>query len=113
MEAKHTEGPWRVSSEIPTAIVADIPQAVDHMKYFGFDDSTPYGGYLIAESVVQPENARLIAAAPEMYNELVIGHGVLLKIMDALPLESPEFKRLQKLLINQAEVIAKATGGQQ
>lgn len=109
-EAKHTEGPWRVSSEIPTAIVADIPQAVDHKKYLGFDDPNSYGGYLIAESVVQPENARLIAAAPELLEALEALHSAVIR---KVKLSSAKVNTKNPLFIKVTAAIAKATGGQQ
>jgi hypothetical protein len=53
-----TPGPWRVKGN---AVIADAPAP----GIGGSDDITYYGGHLIAESI-NPPNAILIAATPEM-----------------------------------------------
>lgn len=57
---KHTPGPWRAGKYI-SCVVCDKPVpeigGSDHVEY--------YGGHLIAESIA-PQNAHLIAAAPDL-----------------------------------------------
>ncbi|TWC18150.1 hypothetical protein FBY06_11575 [Pseudomonas sp. SJZ085] len=65
--SKHTPGPWRIgnhSSEVIAEMPADPP-------FRGMTENCVkhYGGYLIAESCAA-EDAKLIAAAPEMLEAL-------------------------------------------
>lgn len=57
--AEHTPGPWRVGRS--GSVVADHPVP----EISGSNDVKYYGGHLIAESIA-PQNAALIAAAPEL-----------------------------------------------
>jgi hypothetical protein len=68
MEAKHTPGNWKVG-KTGGVVVSDQPLpgydingGHDHIEY--------YGGHLIAESIWRKEDARLIAAAPDLLNAL-------------------------------------------
>lgn len=60
-----TAGPWRAQG---SAVVCDTPTR--NSKGEDEADKNYYGGYLVAESVFNPANARLIAAAPMMYAAL-------------------------------------------
>jgi hypothetical protein len=72
--SKHTPGPWRLSSESPNIIKRDYTN-------IGLGDSS---GYLIASSMGHDNsgfyasveeglaNARLIAAAPDLLNALIV-----------------------------------------
>lgn len=55
-----TPGPWRVGKAYGS-VVADAPAP----GIIGSDACDAYGGHLIAESV-NPSNAKLIAAAPDL-----------------------------------------------
>lgn len=63
----HTPGPWRVGrqGECHSCVVADVPVPGIH----GSDDVGFYGGHLIAESI-NHQNAKLIAAAPDLLDAL-------------------------------------------
>ena len=60
--AEHTPGPWRVGDS-PFCVVADVPAPNDATGHNAVDY---YGGYLIAESIRGIDDARLIAAAPDL-----------------------------------------------
>lgn len=57
--AAHTPGPWRVGAG--SFVISDNPAP----GIGGSDDIAGYGWHLICESV-NPQNARLIAAAPDL-----------------------------------------------
>jgi len=63
--AKHTPGPWRVSSSPYGAVVCDTP-----IGGHGHDDVKHYGGHLIAESIHRDADMALIAAAPQLLEAL-------------------------------------------
>jgi hypothetical protein len=65
--SKHTPGPWRVGGgdRVFAWVVADHP--VPEMPGSGDEF---YGGHMVAESITQ-ENAKLIAAAPELLALLI------------------------------------------
>lgn len=56
-----TPGPWRVGKS--GTVVANSPIGT----HCTVGDAAYYGGYLICESIATERNARLIAAAPDMY----------------------------------------------
>jgi hypothetical protein len=58
----HTPGPWRIG-KTGGAVVADHPV---NGGGTGHSDTDYYGGHLIAESIARLEDAKLIAAAPEL-----------------------------------------------
>ncbi len=66
---KTTPGPWKKSPLKPDTVISESAQGVDleHVKY--------YGGFCIAESILNESDRKLIAAAPEMLN-------LLIKILD-------------------------------
>ena len=67
-EFKGNNGKWEVGKEEMTVISDsrnNIPTDTGH------DDIQYYGGYLIAESIYNKEDAKLIAAAPEMLKALL------------------------------------------
>jgi hypothetical protein len=61
----HTPGPWSVGPRggcvVSEAPIPEIPEGTGH------SDVRHYGGYLIAESIWRKEDARLIAAAPDLF----------------------------------------------
>lgn len=70
MEGKHTPGPWRVCSEYPRIIKKDYRAIGSDAGFLiastmGHDKSAFYASEQEADA-----NARLIAAAPEMYSLL-------------------------------------------
>ena len=90
----HTAGPWRASIGGKFAIVVgDYP--VPGIK--GSDEVSYYGGHLIAESVA-PQNARLIAAAPDL----------LATVRELLALHIAHHNAIEHAAAR--KVIAKATG---
>jgi hypothetical protein len=67
MDTKHTPGPWRQARNCTNAVVCDSPTGHNddgNVRY--------YGGYLVAESIFEPANARLIAAAPLLLEALAV-----------------------------------------
>lgn len=67
-EPAFTKGPWRVG--IANCVVCDTHDDTTHHKPFELED---YGGALVCESIRTAENARLIAAAPSLYEALQEG----------------------------------------
>ena len=72
MGSKHTPGPWRLSSESPRIIKKDYRAIGSDAGFLiastmGRDDSGFYASEQEADA-----NARLIAAAPKMYELLAI-----------------------------------------
>lgn len=65
MSPTHTPGPWSIGRQ-GWCVIADHPIEAGPR---GADDVEYYGGHLICESVT-PNNARLIAAAPELLEML-------------------------------------------
>ena len=68
-------GNWSVGKH-GTTIVSDqeIFSSHQHVNHGGINDVEYFGGSLVCESVLNVDNARLIAKAPEMYallNQLV------------------------------------------
>lgn len=67
-DTKFTPGPWKIGKyEMTVVSEAPIPNV---SQYSGHTDTQFYGGYLIAESIWRKEDARLIAAAPDLYEAL-------------------------------------------
>jgi len=64
----HTRGPWRVGLG-DRCVISESPLP-DYIGGTGHDDTDFYGGHLIAESIWRPDDARLIAAAPDLLNAL-------------------------------------------
>lgn len=72
---KHTPGPWKVGKYKTTVVSEHKVEVTPASNLIGHDgganDTEYYGGSLIAESILRDENAKLIAAAPEMYEVLI------------------------------------------
>lgn len=68
MTTKHTPGNWTVGKTGGT-VVSDQPLP-NYSINGGHDHVDYYGGHLIAESIWRAEDARLIAAAPELLEAL-------------------------------------------
>lgn len=98
MELKHTPGPWRVGRK--GCVVANVP--VPEMR--GSEDTSYYGGHMVAESIAE-KNGPVIAAAPELLD-------VVLMIRDAdddcASDNLPRIPAAARAAID--AVIAKATG---
>jgi len=80
-QCKPSEGPWYVHNY---SIVADKPQDINHDIFHGFNEPSYDGKFLIAESVVQQENAHLIAEAGTVYHETKLTPRQLLAQRDEL-----------------------------
>ncbi|SEJ99743.1 hypothetical protein [Achromobacter sp. NFACC18-2] len=68
MTTKHTPGNWTAGKTGGT-VVSDQPLP-NYTLNGGHDHVDYYGGHLIAESIWRAEDARLIAAAPELLSAL-------------------------------------------
>lgn len=101
MTTKHTPGNWTVGKTGGT-VVSDQPLP-NYSLNGGHDHVDYYGGHLIAESIWRAEDARLIAAAPELLEAL---EGLLAVSVDTSPAEL-------LAMIAAREAIAKANGEQQ
>jgi hypothetical protein len=69
LDGKHTHGPWqagRFATVVSTAGLAVPPKAP-----LTSDDDEYYGGRLVAESILNQADRRLIAAAPELLQACV------------------------------------------
>lgn len=67
--ATHTQGPWVING---TNICGQAPQMPGRDA-----DQYPDGTFMVAESVFNDANARLIAAAPDMLEALQNARGLL------------------------------------
>lgn len=63
MKTKHSKGTWKVGNS-PTVVVTDNGHGFPANT--GHSDVDYYGGFLIAESILKVEDAKLIAAAPDL-----------------------------------------------
>lgn len=68
MELKHTPGPWHVVPKTPGNIETHHGMPIGTT----FPVNTHYEAYLFGEDVEQKANARLMAAAPEMLEALLL-----------------------------------------
>jgi hypothetical protein len=89
---KHTPGPWKIEPELRSDIVRIMP-----------DNGIVQGSLVPVASRVSPENAALIAAAPDLLE-------ALREVVNTFTPEAwPEPQR--SMLMNARAAIAKATGG--
>jgi hypothetical protein len=65
----HTPGPWKVGPRHFSEIVSEneVITTSPRLRVDTEDEIKYYGGHLVAESVFRKENARLIAAAPDLF----------------------------------------------
>lgn len=68
MKTKYSKGTWKVGNS-PTVVVTDNGHGFPANT--GHSDVDYYGGFLIAESILKVEDAKLIAAAPELLELLI------------------------------------------
>lgn len=59
-----SKGNWKIG--IPGTVVTDNKEGFPHNNSDDRDDKAHYGGYLIAESILKKDDARLISAAPDL-----------------------------------------------
>ena len=76
MKSKHSKGTWKVGNS-PTVVVTDNGNGFPANT--GHSDVDYYGGFLIAESILKVEDAKLIAAAPELLEQLVEARKLLVQ----------------------------------
>ncbi|MCH4572223.1 hypothetical protein ACOTDT_17000 [Achromobacter xylosoxidans] len=103
MTTNHTPGNWTVGKTGGT-VVSDQPLP-NYSTNGGHDHVDYYGGHLIAESIWRAEDARLIAAAPELLEALEWA----LRAMEA---RNPLWAEGERFIAARA-AIAKAKGEQQ
>lgn len=60
---EYSKGNWSLGKTCGS-VVTDCSEGFE--KDTGHSDTEYYGGYLIAESILKPEDAHLIAAAPDL-----------------------------------------------
>jgi hypothetical protein len=65
---EHTKGNWTFGKRGGTVISDTIPE--NWPSTTGHDDKDYYGGFLIAESIATKDDAKLIAAAPDLLEAL-------------------------------------------
>ena len=110
MSAQHTPGNWRPGMRGGT-VVSDKPLPNYNLNG-GHDEVEYYGGHLIAESIWRAEDARLIAAAPD----LLEASETALSYIEAVCFNTPNPKK-RKNYADCASIlraaIAKAKGVQQ
>jgi hypothetical protein len=66
----HTPGPWISNGYYvvaPNASAPDEKNGLDKLSY----ESSQFGGLLICESVMKPEDGKVIAAAPQLAEALI------------------------------------------
>lgn len=68
MERKYTPGNWKVGKYGSTVVSDKIPE--NYIGGSGHDDIEYYGGFLIGESISN-QDAKLIAAAPELLQSCI------------------------------------------
>ena len=71
MEAKHTSGPWEVGAD---------PDGLEDCESIWYGEHGTQAE--IAGRICEPTNARLIAAAPDMYDALRDAVGILAAVRD-------------------------------
>ena len=64
---EHSKGNWKIGNFAMTVVTDNGEGFVNHT---GHGDVKYYGGYLIAESILKPADAKLIAAAPDLCRSL-------------------------------------------
>lgn len=111
---KHTPGPWSVGPKggcvVSVAPIQDIPEGTGHA------DIEYYGGYLICESIWRNEDARLIAATPELLNAVRQQHDIIDTLLAMLITADPTFRPTKSEIwprieaVGAVQLIAKATG---
>lgn len=101
----HTPGRWSVGPK-GGCVVTDEPLP-QYSGRGGHDEVEYYGGHLIAESIWRPEDARLIAAAPELLEALQdLNRELVLSDVDLDYIES----HFRPWLTKAYDAIAKARG---
>jgi electron transfer flavoprotein alpha subunit len=79
-----TGGTWKVGAKWSTTVISDathLDSRVDSEESRG-----AYGGALIAESIFNPEDAKLIAAAPKLAEALREAAGALAALIEERPM---------------------------
>lgn len=64
---EYSKGNWQIGKTGGT-VITDCPEGFTATT--GHDATESYGGYLIAESILKPADAHLIAAAPDLLRAL-------------------------------------------
>ncbi|WP_445656856.1 hypothetical protein [Achromobacter sp. NCFB-sbj8-Ac1-l] len=104
MTTNHTPGNWTLGKTGGT-VVSDQPLP-DYTINGGHDHVEYYGGHLIAESIWRAEDARLIAAAPELLEALI-------DVLALYKWKRPHLGDALEPVIKAKAAIAKAKGEQQ
>lgn len=64
--SNHTPGNWQLGKTGGTVVTDVIPD--NALTHTGHSDKEYYGGYLIAESILSKDDAKLISSAPDLLN---------------------------------------------
>lgn len=83
MKTKHTPGEWKKGKRM-TIVTEERPEWIKENT--GHGETEYYGGFLIAESIINPYDIKLIAAAPVMLDALID----ICKTIDCLIKQSQE-----------------------
>lgn len=97
----HTKGKWKLGKTGGTVVSDYVPDNANGNT--GHAETDYYGGFLIAESILFKADAKLIAAAPEMFQMLKTIHCIE---NAAFSLKSFNVERLKRDI---AKVIEQAT----
>jgi len=102
---KHTESPWLIDTESTT----DYEIFSDGEDYGGGVIATVYSGSnIIDTNSVAFANAKLVAAAPDMANELKESANWLMHLSNAVLVDGIDLNQLSKSLKIQADAMLKA-----
>jgi len=93
--SNHTPGNWQLGKTGGTVVTDVIPD--NALTHTGHADKEYYGGYLIAESVLSMDDAKLIAAAPTMKKQL--------EQFAMLNENHPDFRAIAGLIISARQIL--------
>jgi hypothetical protein len=101
--AKHTPGPWYEDIHAEPEHMAKC--LLDNPRWIAVEDTSDNGGHV---AYCHPDNAPLIAAAPEMNEKIRWNVAKLSDFMDTLPPESKQWKEIQNIMMDLASALPKA-----
>ena len=69
----HSKGNWKIG--LCGSVVTDNGDGFETTT--GHNEIDYYGGYLIAESILKPDDAKLISAAPDLLNACIMSRNAI------------------------------------